>query len=1140
MDNNNHKLIINSKNVIWDRSNSPIEFDEDQIFSFNVKYDRSLEFQVPDGIKNVTIELNHYKRNITPPTIPETIKFLTLSLSVGFENIQKQYYDEIVEFVKRIHIPSTVCFLTIKIYGFSKNEDEMLFLRELVSVEQRVVKKSRKLNNNTKETTAAVDVSVIPSTVKTLSLPRVDQFILDSLPTTLENLITQYQMTDSELNVIWVARFNRSYASDVLINFPATLKCLALKQLYARGSHSLFNRQQDRFVEYRDENPHYAYRSISYTPGNKVPDTVVYLKLDEMGRTKCGTFPSMLKYLEVSLNYLFTYKGYIPKSVEYLKVTFDNLQHDNIPILVPSTLKYLDIPQSFEKNIQVVDEKDYYSHSTVTTDNTSLKSLVFPLEYNQDIAPHSLPVGIQELILSNYAVNTKTIIPPTVTKLTLNIAHYDEFRLPVEQYPTTLAYLGVNNFNASIDLAIVEETINNVFNKPTYASIEKKMKDYSGFIMINSLVVKHLDGIGQITIDKCVLFYKRFFRYPPPNIDRLDRMFDYKRVEKEFNQHHLETQGPVVAESLPLLDVTDLTLSYEHNKSILSKLIEQPQILQPIDDSNQRFNYSIPLSPNSDLFFFVFRNKYLKNIVLQKLINPSLDGDVIVLGKPVMGSTTILVNEPKTVWNFSVPGKATKIVVHSPILTSLSKTIPPKIAKLMDGKYHVHLKTKPIPSDTTHLIWPLNEAIQPGTLPNGLMSIVFNDSYNQPILANTIPNSVLSIRFGISFKVDLDLVCFPPNLHYLYLSMLYDKKISPSTLPNSLKLLEIGDTQSDDYSFLPPNCDHLSIIINPANRYKNIVYGANYSTRPLDFSSIPSHIKYLKVTFGPRKNFRQMISKLFIPKTLLSFTGQKDAFSGTFRVRRKDNINDNENENGNLIKKPTLSLLTPTTRINESINLHIVVEKNDIVKPNTLIDQIKSVHFGSNFNQTILPNTFPNSIESITFGYHFAQSFISNVFPVNLKKLVLGFSYNKPIDIFGSLLNLDELELGFSFQQELTNETLPRNLKKLVFVSGYYHKKLLDWIPPSVTDLTLGYKNSDEKKFILPLDQLPESITRLSLGDNQHIKSATLIPSFIKHLRLGPCLEYDGPLPPTLESLELGKAHNYPLHLILPIKNNYL
>jgi len=70
--------------------------------------------------------------------------------------------------------------------------------------------------------------------------------------------------------------------------------------------------------------------------------------------------------------------------------------------------------------------------------------------------------------------------------------------------------------------------------------------------------------------------------------------------------------------------------------------------------------------------------------------------------------------------------------------------------------------------------------------------------------------------------------------------------------------------------------------------------------------------------------------------------------------------------------------------------------------------------------------------------------------------------------------------------------------------------------------------------YLLSVDKLPSSITTLRLGDTQSIQSPSLIPSHIKHLRLGPCVEYDKlTSPSSLESLELSKHHNYPLQFLI-------
>ncbi|KAF2069957.1 hypothetical protein CYY_008721 [Polysphondylium violaceum] len=1122
-----NQLSINSKTLQWNSPLSSDTFNRDEILSYKVRYDRNIDIQVPEGFKRLSIEFPCQLKRFVPPIIPNTICYL--DFSIGEEQSLMDSSPHIVSMVKKISIPSSVVSLSIMILAKIEKDrvnflNQLLFDRDEGDSDPVVVKKSRKLNNYSKETTAEASSpssssspSFIPSTVKTLSIYWVDQFLLDHLPKSIETLIlygigdyTQFNVHPKKVIV---------KPSDRLYNFPPTLQSVYFSFAYQPIK---FVNQQGSFNQLEENLP----IGTSYYPSE---GNLVYLELGindpELLFEKA--FPNTLKYLDVMLSYFLSYKGYLPKSVEYLNIFYNSntFKHPNMPILVPSTLKYLQILERLVPLIQVVDQEDYYAkvNEFNQVDDSKLTKLAFldivdPTRKTANYfnRPYSVPKGIQELTITTPMTLVKNFVPASINKLTIVCKDW-HLQIHVENLPKRLGHLELDCLKSNLNsITTPDEKMKMFFQDSTceYSSLsQQQISQHTYSIEINSLVVKNVNRDGEsFTVDKCVIFYSKISQYFSPNQSSL------VNLEMALNIDSLSD------------DIKDLTLSYYFNKPLLSKIIQQP-IINADDAENQRF--LSPLIPSSDMFFLIWRNKYLKNIVLHQFIHPS--NQLVEYSKPVMGSTTILLNEPKSIWNWSIPSKTTKIVVDPYILTFLTKSIPPKIGKLLDGKYHVHIKSKAIPHDTTHLIWPLNEIIQPNTLPNGLISIIFNNDFNVPIIPNSIPDTVLSMRFGINFtSVDLDLVSFPPNLQYLYLSYSYCRPIKPNTLPNTLKLFEIGygTVKNNDFSFLPPSCDHLSLLVSNLNNQQ----------QASNFTNLPSHVKYLKAVFLNDSHLGFFRNTFLSPTSIKCVTvSEKQTKHLSFHqvsATQFPNYNTcNSNNNDNDTSK------TQVKRIKESIRLHINIEVNEIIKPNTLIDQIKSITFGSTFNQPILANSIPPFVETIIFGEAYDQPFMNaDILPRNLVKLVFGSGFNRPIDFISSLMSLEELEFGKEFYQLLKKDTLPQNINKLVFKSGYYHRKLLNWIPSSVTDLTFGDNLVKSPiSLSLPIDQVPSSITRLTLCDNQSINSVALIPSSIKHLRLGPCQFFKGKIPLTVESLELGNGYNqYPLHLLIPLQNNYL
>jgi len=436
-----------------------------------------------------------------------------------------------------------------------------------------------------------------------------------------------------------------------------------------------------------------------------------------------------------------------------------------------------------------------------------------------------------------------------------------------------------------------------------------------------------------------------------------------------------------------------------------------------------------------------------------------------------------------------------------------------------------------VPLDTYHLIWSCNEPIPTGLLDgcSQLKSITFNQCYNKPIYPNSVPESVASIRFGYGFNIDMDLMSFPINLQYLYLANDYKTTIKPNSLPNKLRVLEIGNNNWNDYSFLPASCER-------------VIFNMDYQSRQMiDLTTLPPSVKYIKLD-------GKLGVGIKYPPSVKCFT------LNNISIFKKSEF-----------KQIAISTTTTSTdiqlqqkRINGSVKLH--VRMDSMIKPNSLIENcIKSIYWNEGHgeqrsyyyhnnnnnnnsnNNAIIPNMFPESVETIIFGARFNRTLYEGTFPItNLKKLVFGDDFNKPIDTLKSLTSLEELEFGVGFYKVFTKDTLPQSLKKLVFKYGLYHHDLLSVIPSSVTDLTLGIEsNSFPKPFVLPIETVPLSITRLRLGDNQCINSVLMIPSHIKHIRLGPTsTDLHTPIPSTtttIESFELGDAHgDKPLHFILP------
>jgi len=1135
------------------------EFSGDYILGFKFVYCGDPHITLPnEHIKRLKLDLKNIDHkssssSYTPPIIPNGIKYLEIKI----RSIDPEYTnnnDIIVNLVRSIQIPSSIEILEIRILNIDDRLErellEKIFVYEPQPQQQQpqqqqvnnynndkdnndkvvVISKSRKLDNigreenvlsttTTKETESKKVTTPkqfsIPSSVKILSLGTVNNNILKTIPATVNTLVLKSVPFQKSADTYYLFCVdippNVDYVS-IISDKRHSILLLKREQRVDKQQKKQFSNIFERY-----KRP-LSFMKMEYGQAvpNETADNIFYLELKaspiELPFSKINSIvTSNINHLTINYSPYLAYKGYIPRSVRYLNICSSIHQESMYQILVPSSLAYIDIDESVKSCIQVIDEELYYyqpkEFDKETNNNHQLKTLVLPNDIQVHVPPYSLPYGIQELTISNYLITSSNIIPPTVKRLKINMKEGEGIN--IESLSTLkLDYLELNiTADHFYVISNPQVYIHQLFAKIlTYSNLSiLQQSDNGRIILINSLKVP-LNGDLFINVDKCII--NCIFPTTKPNI--INRVHDVHEID-----------GVVDVDKLPT-DIKDLRLNYNDNVSLLS-------------GGHDRFK-SIPAFIQSrDLFFFIWRNTYLKKQIIHNIINPS--GEMIEHSKRIQStSTTLLINEPKSSMGYmkrNIRLATTNIIVDPRILTFVKTSIHNDVAELLNNKsngiYHVHIKSKKIPLDVNHLIWTMNNTIPSGYLDKyrQLKSISFFNDFNQPILEKSIPDSVTCLRFGYDFQMDLEFLSFPSNLKELYLNETYYKVIKPNVLPRTLQIFQTlyKSNGNNDFSFLPSSCDHL-ILILPNLKYQH-----------LDLTLVPSTVKYIKLidTNKTKPGYGPNLSKIIYSSSISCFTIQHNIETDSVQLHKIDSNNNCNTISTSVV--PAAVVNQEIKRINESINLHVMVKEANI-KPNSLIHSIKSIEFSDEFNQTILPNTFPDSVETIIFGKDFNQSFLENTLPRNLKKLVFGYQFKKPINILKSLVSLEELEFGKEFNILFKENILPPSLKKLTFKSGYYNIKLLNLIPTSVVDLTFGDIHSTDNIFyhhlihVLQVDKVPQSITKLTLSHNQVINAPSLIPSHIKHIRLGPCEKYDY-LPPTIESLELGNDYLVPLLLNL-------
>ncbi|KAF2070660.1 hypothetical protein CYY_008023 [Polysphondylium violaceum] len=856
----------------------------------------------------------------------------------------------------------------------------------------------------------------------------------------------------------------------------------------------------------------------------ELPQTLEYF-LIKGGMFKYGMdfsshIPPSVSHLEITLNDCFGFNGFIPTSVRYLKINnpTNKSKYEVASIRIPSTLIHLSIDEEYRDRVKVIPIEDYDRNNSNSIHlNQFLKTSITKLDLtsypNNYIPPYSLPANLDEIIFGNISQPIeKGLIPATVKRITFNSWDLRFNNINFEYLPNHLSYFKFSSrhLGYSERCSNLDELMSILFAKSKFGQvISIKRNQYALSIKVKDLELYLVNNTTtKLDFAKFTIFNLFFSSFPPTE---KFSFFNYSERPQPFfkivsqSPTHLSLLGPQkINPSLLPKDTTDLTIPFETNEQFLMLPKEAIEIQD--SNNNNRHSFSEPFQEVKDLFLCIWRNTYLRTNILDQLLNPSrkLVQDCLCYLR-----STLFISR-----DYELPKKISKYVFKIHLarrsLSSWSSPFKTSILKRLDIKYHVYEKSKPIPMGTTHIIWPLNETIMPGVLPDSVYSITFGNDYNQPLLANVFDN-VFDLHFGKSFTVDIKEIALPPKLKYLTLGELYNHPIQPNTLPPTLKHIGFHSLDQDSdllnsLKHLPPSVDHLLLLEQKYYKLK-------------DLTMIPPWIKYIKFS---NAFYRYPSYKLVLPSTV------KCVLTSKFPDDMISQQNGDNNPTTPSSSHLTSTIIPPVLvgKLKSSINVHLVVGK--FLHANSLVDNVKSIRISTDF--VLIPGCLPKSLECLEFHERYNQPIVDGVLPPNLKKLVFGILFNQPVSHILPK-KLEELEFGEQFEQQLSLSCMSPVLKKLTFKAGYYHEHLIDWIPSSVTDLTLGHTTSSAFDYLLPVEKVPTHITKLTLGDNQYIKCPSLIPTHIKHIRIGPCQEYDQ-VPHTIESLALSKHHDYLLHLI--------
>jgi len=584
--NNNNKTAINT--LIWNTPPSEIhdEFREDLVFSVNVRYDNRELSKEYDGIKRIVIEISDdIDLTSQPFIIPYGFRYLEIHI---LNRKHQQYSKETADLIRRIHIPSSVEIFKlvinkIKSYGYELLED-ILYCKDFNDIgDAELVKKYRKLNNRLKECNIVTDQQqqqyFIPNTVKKLSIPLVNQRIIDSIP--------DVKILDIQTRDRHSLNNNQLDIGDIKLPLSLDYVSISYTDKDSRNEEYLYKREEitdqnidtdHKFILYNRPTPSTpstpSYLFINNEIPNVFPNSIIYIKVNNYlnsslvlnnSNNNNNSISSLdnLKYLDIYYNEYLSYNGFIPKSVRYLKINARQNEKLILPILVPSTIEYIDIKQQFSDLIRIVNSQQYY-YQPQQINYFKLKKLVLPRSYCCYIPPHSLlSYGIQELTIPYINNSTSTlIIPSTVERLIIKDIDQDIQRINIELFPIKLEYLELN-YSTYMKEFNSNEIMNRLFTNATYSNSDTIVGNYIDSITINSLIAQYIgEKNGELLVDKCVINY----------IKKTQLLHRYSTIGPP---NSLEIKGQVDVDKLPN-DLKDLTLNYKDNILLLSKPPQQP------------------------------------------------------------------------------------------------------------------------------------------------------------------------------------------------------------------------------------------------------------------------------------------------------------------------------------------------------------------------------------------------------------------------------------------------------------------------------------------------------------------------------------------------------------------------------------
>ncbi|KAN0028440.1 hypothetical protein ACTFIV_010284 [Dictyostelium citrinum] len=460
--------------------------------------------------------------------------------------------------------------------------------------------------------------------------------------------------------------------------------------------------------------------------------------------------------------------------------------------------------------------------------------------------------------------------------------------------------------------------------------------------------------------------------------------------------------------------------SVEENEeySIVFKIIKK--------DKQQQQQQQQQQIDNSELFFKVLKNQYIKNEIFRqcKLYKQYANEKYLVQDykefseikeinsfiaelnfkkvDPFLGFNQCEIIIPKTIKtiSFSLEKQSFKDLC-------LETLLPKSITTLSIGKY------------------PRKVIIEPNDIPKHISKLILEQGFeNQRTYSKT--------KY-------LSTIPFIPSTVKTLVINTTNFGTRPSEIPKTITSLEIGlsgHSRVFDKGYLPRDTTSLT----------NIKIGNCMNSQYLQAGDIPNSVKLITFNSG----FNQPLKRGIIPSNVTKVLFNK----------------------GSNFNYP----LEVGTFPSSCTEIRFGSAFNQEIKQAHLPEALIYLDLGHYFNRDfILPSTLKTLILSINFNSPLKVGDL----PISLEHLEFGDEFNKPIPKGVIPPNVTYLKLSKYFQQQIKPTDLPSSIKTLIIASVKLNESMIQAIPSSVTHLKFSYLSTSINRYTSLLQPISTTLKHL-------------------------------------------------------------